>query len=98
MPVFMGSTATSATSTAYKLPARIKSFYIVNKTGGAAVINVSILYGSTNINIVEYNKSLSINTAYRVDLADILLLPGRQIYVLTNATVDYFFSITGGEQ
>lgn len=98
MPTFSGNTATSAASTAYKLPARIKAFSLVNKTGGAITVNVSILYGSTNIYIIELNKSLAAGAAYRVDVADILLPANRQIYVLTSGSVDYYFSIVGGDE
>lgn len=97
MPVFSGYITTSATSTAYSSPARIKAFSLVNKSGGAINVNVSILYGSTNIWITEFNKSLAANTAYRIDVADILIPTNHQIYVLVSGACDYYFSITGGE-
>lgn len=98
MPTFSGNTSSSATSTAYKLPAKIKAFSLVNKSGGAVDVNVSILYGSTNIWITELNKSLAANTAYRVDVADIVLPASHQIYVLVSGSCDYYFSIVGGEE
>lgn len=97
MSTFSGNTSTSATSTAYKLPAKIKAFSLVNKSGGAITVNVSILYGSTNIWLTELNKSLAAGAAYRVDVADILLPMSHQIYVLVSGACDYYFSIEGGE-
>jgi len=95
MPVFSGSTSASAVSTAYTIPARIKSFSIVNKSGSSATVNVSILYGSTNVNIIPYNSSIAAGAAYlsALSVSEILLIPGEQIYITTNQSIDYYFSI-----
>lgn len=94
MPVFSGNTTTSATSTAYEIPATIKSYSLVNKTGGAVTVNVSILYGSTNITIPpSLNKSLSAGEAYVYSGESITLLAGRTVYLLVSGSVDYYFSI-----
>lgn len=94
MPTFSGNTTTSATSAAYTSPATIISFSLVNKSGGAITVSASILYGSTNISIMESNKSLAANEAYRVDLTNIVLLPNHQIYILVSGgSCDYYFSI-----
>lgn len=93
MPVFSGSTSTSATSTAYTSPATIKSFSLVNKSGGAITVSASILYGSTNVSIMESSKSLAAGEAYRVDLTNIVLLPNYLIYVLVSGATDYYFTI-----
>lgn len=93
MPQFAGNTSTSASSTPYNIPAKIKSFSLVNKTGGAITVNVSILYGSTNISIIPMNKSLAVNEAYIYSGEEILLLAERQIYVLVSGSCDFFFSI-----
>jgi hypothetical protein len=92
MPVFSGSTSTSALSTAYNIPATIKSFSITNKSGGAVTVNVSVLYGSTNIWVTELNKSLAAGEILE-DSKEIKLLAGRQIYVLVSGQCDYYFSI-----
>lgn len=93
MPIFAGNSATSAVSTAYNISSKIKSFSLVNKTGGAITVNVSILYGSTNISIIPMNKSLAVNEAYIYTGEEITLLAGRRIYILVNGSCDYFFSI-----
>lgn len=93
MPNFKGNTATSALSTAYEIPAMIKQYRLVNKTGGAITVNASILFGSTNISITPYNKSLGSGEVYIVEDANIMLAAGEQIYVLTTGSLDYHFTI-----
>lgn len=92
MPVFSGNTSSSATSTAYAVPAKIISWSLVNKSGGSLTYSVAILYGSTNTYIA--NGTLSSGGEVRVTLTDIVLLIGRQIYVLVNGSTDYFFTIS----
>ena len=92
MPKFAGNTSTSSLSTAYSDPVKIKSFSLVNKSGGAVLMNVSILYGSTNIAIIPINKSVASGEFYEDD-KDILLLAGHQIYVLVNGSTDYYFTM-----
>ena len=93
MPVLSGNTADSATSTAYTNTVEIKSFSLVNKTGGAVTVNVSILFGSTNVWITPFEKSLSVNEAYIYSGEPIKLTPGMVIYVLVSGSTDYYFSI-----
>jgi len=92
MPAFEGNTSSSAISTAYTIPVEIKSFSLVNKTGGAITANVSILYGSTNISIIPLNKSISAND-YFSDTRRILIPTGYQIYVLVSGNCDYYFTL-----
>jgi len=91
MPVFKGNTSTNATSTAYDNPAKILSFSIVNKSGGAITVNVGILSGST-FAIVPYNLAMDAGDILNSD--DVILLPvGYQISVVTSGNIDYFFTI-----
>jgi len=92
MPVYAGNTTTSAVSTELNIPAKIKSFSLVNKTGGAVTVNVSVLYGSTALSIIPLNKSLAAGEAYIYSGEEISLLAGRVIYVLVSGSVDYYFS------
>lgn len=92
MPVFSGSTSTSATSTAYAIPSEIKSFSVTNISGGVVTLNVSIIYGSTNILISPYNYSLASDGIYE-DSKGIKLLADHQIYILVDGSCDYYFSI-----
>jgi hypothetical protein len=93
MPIFSGSTSTSANSTSYAIPYKIKSIRLVNKTGGAITANVSLLYGSTNIWITPLNKSISANDYYVYDPVDIDLPPSYIIHVLVNGSCDYTISL-----
>lgn len=92
MPVFKGNTSSSATSTAYSNATKIVSFSVTDKSGGGATINVSILYGSTNTLISSHNQAIAANAVY-TDTRTIVLPAGYQIYLLSNVSVDFFFSI-----
>jgi len=90
MPIFSGNTSTNATSTAYDIPYNIKYFSVSNKAGVAVIVNVGILYGST-VYITPYNMTLGAGeTLYFNDY--VLLLQGRQIYLSTTDSVDYYFN------
>ena len=93
MAVFSGNSATSATSTAYDIPKKIKSLSLVNKTGGAITVNASIFYGSTNIWITPYEHPLAANQGY-FDDKEIIIPAGYQIYVLVSGSTDYYFTLT----
>lgn len=92
MPDFSGNTTTSDTSAVYNNPVAIKSFNITNKTGGAVTVNAAILYGSTAVWITPLNKSLSAGEMYEDD-KEILILPGRQIYILVSGGCDFHFTL-----
>lgn len=63
---------------------------MVNKTSGSISVSVAILYGSTNTYI--YSGTIGANATY-TDSAERLLLKDHSIYVLTNDSCDYSFSI-----
>ena len=92
MPVFEGSTSTSAVSTAFTIPATITSFTLVNKSSSTITVNASILYGSTNIWITPLNVSLSAGEMWE-GTESLSLLIGRTIYVLVSGNCDYRFNI-----
>lgn len=92
MPVFSGNTSTSALSTVYNNPVKIKSFNITNKTGVAININVSVLYGSTNIWLTELDKQVAAGAFYENN-KEILIRSGSRIYVLVNGSADYYFTL-----
>jgi hypothetical protein len=90
MSVFAGNTSSSAISDSYDIATDIKSFSLVNKTGGTINVTVSILYGSTNVSV--YKGQLSANGSYRDDVPQ-RLLKERTVYVLTDGSLDYYFTI-----
>jgi type II secretory pathway component PulF len=91
MPVFSGSTSTSASSSPYNLAAFIRSFSISNKSGSALTAVVSVLYGSTNTEIIR--TSIEAGETYVSPGNPITLAAERTIYVLVNGSCDYYFSI-----
>jgi hypothetical protein len=93
MAQFYGNTSTSATSTAYGIQYKIKSIRLVNKTGGAITVNVSILYGSTNTWITPFNKSVAANDYFVYDPCDVDLIPDASIHVLVNGSCDYTITL-----
>jgi hypothetical protein len=91
MALFSGNTSTSATSTPLSIEYKIKSIRLINKSGGAIIVNASLLYGSTNIWITPYNKSLAAGEVYIYDPCEIDLIPDASIYLSVNGSCDYFF-------
>lgn len=91
MAVFSGNTSTSALSTAYNIAAKIKSFSLVNKSGGSLTVSVSIILGSTNTSI--YSGTIDSGETYVHNGGKIKILKEAQVYVLVNGSCDYYFSI-----
>ncbi len=92
MPVFKGNTSTSAESTPYGVPAKIKSFSLTNMTGGAITVNVAIFYGSSIVQISPLNYSLSAGMMLEDD-KEILIPRNYQIYISVSGSCDYYFTI-----
>jgi hypothetical protein len=91
MPVFSGNTATNKTSAAYNIPAKIISFSLVNKTGGAITAIVGIVYGSTFD--VLYNEPLAAAGKYIYNGGEMILPAYNQIYISVSGSTDFYFSI-----
>lgn len=93
MPVFEGNTTGSIKSSALNIPSTIKSFSLVNKTGGAITVTVYIAQSdSTNRAIMPLSKSLAAGEAYISDVP-ILVLSSYYILIIASASCDYYFSI-----
>lgn len=92
MPVFKGSTATSAISDFYDIPSHITFFSIVNTSGGNITVNVAIGYGST-FTYILYNHSVTSADPHFFLGDPILLLNNNQIYVSSSGGCDYYFCI-----
>lgn len=91
MVIFSGNTSTSALSDAKNIASRLKSFSLVNKSGGSITVSVSILYGSTNISI--YSGDIDAGAAYVHTGEEIGILKERRIYVLVSGACDYYFTL-----
>jgi hypothetical protein len=93
MPVFKGTTGSSVSSGTYNVPCEIKTFVIVNKSGGAITLNASIVVGSTLVSLLPYNLVLDTGDTVYED-APIKILSDFSIYLTTTGNVDYYFSIS----
>lgn len=91
MPVFGGTTATNATSTAYNIPTTIVGFSLANKTGGAITVSIGVLYGSTFYFL--FNHSLGAGVEYVYEGNEILVEANRQIYIAASGSCDYYVTI-----
>lgn len=91
MPVFSGVCVSSNLSQAYNIPSIIKSFSLVNKTGGGVTVTVGIIYGSTFD--ILYNKALATATEFIYIGKEILLPANNRIYISASGATDFYFSI-----
>lgn len=89
---FRGNIDTTASSTALSLPSVIKSFSLVNKTGGMLTVNVYVTYGGDNISIMPYNYQLDAAEMYE-GTREILLVQDEQIVVETDGEIDFDFTL-----
>lgn len=90
MPVFYGNTSGSIASIAKDIPCKMLSYSLVNQTGGAITVTVTIIpNGGTPVDV--WSGSIAAN-ATQTDDKSILLLNGYQILVTTTGSVDYYFS------
>jgi len=92
MPAFFGITATSNTSTAYNIPAKIKSFSLVNKTGGAITVSAGCVFGS-GVTYWVFNEPLNAGESYVWPGDEILLLAEYSIFVSASGSCDYYFTL-----
>ena len=93
MPVaFKGNINGTATSPVYSLPFKITFFTVANKNAGATTVNITVTNGVENLSISPQNLSLSEGDMLEGSSQQILET-GSQIKVVSNASVDYFFTI-----
>ena len=88
MAVFRGSDSGTINSTAYNIPATIKSFSIVNTSGG----NITVTVYVRDIAITAIDYTLKEGQAYIRD-APIRMQAEDVITIITSDTVDYYFTI-----
>lgn len=95
MPVISGNIASTYTSTAYNIPALIKSFSLANKTGGTITVTVGIVYGSTFD--ILYNNTLaasgSADCGYVYTGREILLPALNRLFIAVSGSCDFYFTI-----
>ena len=93
MPVFSGNTSGSILQVAANIPSGILTYSVVNKSGGAATVNIYISDNlGSDISIVPLNLTLAEGDAL-YSSNGIKVLAGSSIYITTSASIDYFFTI-----
>lgn len=89
---FRGNITSEATSPSQQLSTLIKSFSLVNKTGGAITVNVYVTYDVAQISVIPYNLSLDANEMYE-GTREILLQASQVIVVTTTGELDFDFTL-----
>lgn len=90
MPTIQGSISGSIKSVALNVPANIKWFSIVDKSGGGATVKIGIVVSGREI----YIKTISLAAnASSDELVDIRILANSQIIIVASALCDYYFSM-----
>jgi hypothetical protein len=93
MPVFDGITSSSATEVANNIPSGVLSFSIANTSGGGVTVNLYIGEASAYVRIVPKDLALDDgDTVYNDN--PIKVLAGKNIFLTTTGTVEYYFSIS----
>lgn len=95
MPVFKGTTATTAIGAAYDIPSYIGYYSLVNTTGGNITVDVGIFLGSTITYILKGHSVTTADPHFHETGARILIPIGYQIYVAASGSCDYYFVIDG---
>ena len=92
MPVFKGSTSGSVLQVAYKIPAELVSFSLVNTSGGSITANVYIRDDEgTDISICS--QTIASGGDFVSDVKRIVS-KGTSIYLIVSGSCDYYFSLT----
>ena len=88
---FKGTVTGTVTSQAYNLPIVIKSFRLVNVSGGSNTVNVKVI-NDGDLNIVPKNLTLNAGDMLEDDQEN-LMLQGVQIEVSSTAALVYNFTL-----
>lgn len=91
MPLLIGNTATTFTSSAYSIPASIVGFSLSNKTGGSITASIGLIQGSTFY--ILYNNSINTATSYVYSGNNISVPIGYAVFVSVSGSCDYLITI-----
>jgi hypothetical protein len=90
MPIISGTISGSIKGIALNVPSKIISFSLWDRSGGGAIVNLGVVVSGRDI----YFKTITLSAGGSDDEAtDINVLAGSQILIVSNATVDYYFSL-----
>lgn len=93
MSVFEGNISGSIKSSALNIPSTIKSFSLVNKSGGAITVSVYISEADgSDRAIIPVSVSLGVGEAY---ISDTVRVVKKNYYILivASGSCDYYFTI-----
>lgn len=90
MPVFRGNTTGSVLSAQYRIPTRITSINLVDKSGSSNTVIVAIVENGEQCYI--RSMALSANEGFHEDV-DILLLQGFEVLVIASGSLDYYITV-----
>jgi hypothetical protein len=94
MPLITGTISGSIQSISYDVPSRCTWFSVFNRTGGAGTVNLGVVVSGRDI----YFKSISLAAnASSDEKVDIKLLAGTKILIVSSVSIDYVFTIDGGD-
>lgn len=88
MIVFKGNITGTVDSVASELPQKLESFSLVDKSGSANTVNVTI----DGVAIIPNNKSITGNDIYKDDLGWYVEI-GKIIRVVSSGSLDYYFNL-----
>lgn len=94
MPLLSGTISGSIKSISYNIPSRCTWLSVYNRTGGAVTVNLGLVV--SGVDIYFKNISLPANASYD-EKVDISLFAGTKILIVASGTVDYLFTIDGGD-
>jgi len=86
---FKGNVTGTVTSQQFNLPMVIKSFLLVNKSGGSNTVNVKVI-NDGSINIVPNNLTLAAGDMVDSD-HELIMYQLLQIEVTSTGSLDYYF-------
>lgn len=97
MQVIKGTISGSIKSTAYNIACTIKSIGVLNRSGGAAVVNFGVTVSGTDY----YFKSFNLAAVGTTGSSDLVLTNVRvgadwQILIVASASCDYYLTIDDG--
>jgi hypothetical protein len=93
MPLpFKGNITGTVTSPVYNLPFKITFFTVANKNAGSTTIDLTVTDGVENLSISPQSLLLSEGDMLE-GCSQQIMEAGSQIKIVSNASVDYFFTI-----
>lgn len=92
MAVIEGNVSGSISTVPFNIPCKIISGYLTNRTGGNVIVNLYVVTGTGDRAIIPINLTLISGQMYIIT-EEIVMKPGYYFIIVSNASLDYYFSI-----